>query len=81
MQHHQGSAADKPRPKSGFYGVSASGKKWTAKLHYDGKQHSALQLLKISLYRERDISQSFSFESIQSNLFRSSDSTVFPPGA
>jgi hypothetical protein len=29
----------KPRPPSGFYGVSASGKRWYAKINYDNKQH------------------------------------------
>jgi hypothetical protein len=29
----------KPRPASGFYGVSASGKRWTAQITYDSKQH------------------------------------------
>jgi hypothetical protein len=30
----------KPRPASGFYGVGASGKRWTAKIRYDSKQHN-----------------------------------------
>jgi hypothetical protein len=30
----------KPRPASGFYGVSASGKRWTAHIYYDSKQHN-----------------------------------------
>jgi hypothetical protein len=30
----------KPRPASGFYGVSANGKRWTAQLSYDSKQHN-----------------------------------------
>jgi hypothetical protein len=30
----------KPRPASGFYGVSASGKRWKARLRYDGKYHN-----------------------------------------
>jgi hypothetical protein len=29
----------KPRPPSGFYGVSASGKRWTAQIRYDNKKH------------------------------------------
>jgi hypothetical protein len=29
----------KPRPTSGFYGVSAKGKRWRAQLNYDGKKH------------------------------------------
>jgi transposase InsO family protein len=29
----------KPRPVSGFYGVSANGKRWSAQICYDGKQH------------------------------------------
>jgi hypothetical protein len=29
----------RPRPASGFYGVSASGKRWTAKICYDNKEH------------------------------------------
>ena len=29
----------RPRPPSGFYGVYAVGKRWTAQLSYDGKQH------------------------------------------
>jgi hypothetical protein len=29
----------KPRPASGFYGVSATGKRWIAQLNYDNKQH------------------------------------------
>ena len=29
----------KPRPKSGFYGVCASGSKWRAMIRYGGKQH------------------------------------------
>lgn len=33
------SAAAKPRPSSGFYGVSANKNKWRAKLHCDGKTH------------------------------------------
>lgn len=39
MQQHPRSAADKPRPKSGFYGAYAKGKKWQAKLKHDGKTH------------------------------------------
>jgi hypothetical protein len=30
----------KPRPASGFYGVSASGKRWQAKIRYDRKYHN-----------------------------------------
>jgi hypothetical protein len=30
----------KSRPPSGFYGVSASGKRWQASIYYDNKQHS-----------------------------------------
>jgi hypothetical protein len=30
----------KPRPASGFYGVSANGKRWNAKIYYDSKNHS-----------------------------------------
>jgi hypothetical protein len=30
----------KPRPSSGFCGVSASGKRWLAHIYYDGKKHS-----------------------------------------
>ena len=30
----------KPRPKSGFYGVSTNKSKWQAKIHYGGKTHS-----------------------------------------
>jgi hypothetical protein len=29
----------KPRPASGFYGVSASGKRWSAKIRYGSKKH------------------------------------------
>jgi hypothetical protein len=29
----------KPRPPSGFYGVSANKKRWTARIRYDNKQH------------------------------------------
>jgi hypothetical protein len=29
----------KPRPASGFYGVSANGKRWTAQIDYDNKRH------------------------------------------
>jgi hypothetical protein len=29
----------KPRPASGFYGVSARGKRWAAYIHYDSKKH------------------------------------------
>jgi hypothetical protein len=29
----------KPLPSSGFYGVSASGKRWKAYIYYDSKQH------------------------------------------
>jgi hypothetical protein len=29
----------KPRPASGFYGVSASAKRWAAQIYYDSKQH------------------------------------------
>jgi CHASE3 domain sensor protein len=29
----------KPRPPSGFYGVSANGKRWKAKIRYDSKMH------------------------------------------
>jgi hypothetical protein len=29
----------KPRPPSGFYGVRASGKRWSAQIRYDSKQH------------------------------------------
>jgi hypothetical protein len=29
----------KPRPASGFYGVSANGKRWQANIRYDSKQH------------------------------------------
>jgi hypothetical protein len=34
-----GSQQPKPRPASGFYGVSASGKRWTAQICYDSKVH------------------------------------------
>jgi hypothetical protein len=30
----------KPRPASGFYGVSACGKRWAAQIHYDNNNHS-----------------------------------------
>ena len=30
----------RPRPSSGFYGVSASGKRWNAQIHFDNKNHS-----------------------------------------
>ena len=30
----------RPRPSSGFYGVSAKGKRWCAKINYDSKQHN-----------------------------------------
>jgi hypothetical protein len=30
----------KPRPASGFYGVSANGKRWKARIRYGGKEHS-----------------------------------------
>jgi ribonucleotide monophosphatase NagD (HAD superfamily) len=30
----------KPRPGSGYYGVTANRKRWTAKIRYDGKQHN-----------------------------------------
>jgi hypothetical protein len=30
----------KPRPSSGFYGVSAAKKRWMARITYDGKQHN-----------------------------------------
>jgi hypothetical protein len=30
----------KPRPSSGFYGVCASGKRWTAQIRYDSKHHN-----------------------------------------
>jgi hypothetical protein len=30
----------KPRPASGFYGVSAHGKRWKASICYDGKEHT-----------------------------------------
>jgi hypothetical protein len=29
----------KPRPASGFYGVSAKGKQWNARINYDSKRH------------------------------------------
>jgi hypothetical protein len=29
----------RPRPSSGFYGVSANGKQWRAEIRYDSKQH------------------------------------------
>jgi ribonucleotide monophosphatase NagD (HAD superfamily) len=29
----------KPRPSSGFYGVSAKGKRWAAQIYYDSKNH------------------------------------------
>ena len=29
----------KPRPPSGFYGVSANGQRWKARVRYDGKPH------------------------------------------
>jgi hypothetical protein len=29
----------KPRPASGFYGVSAERKRWAAHIYYDGKRH------------------------------------------
>jgi hypothetical protein len=29
----------KPRPAAGYYGVSASGKRWAAYIRYGGKQH------------------------------------------
>jgi hypothetical protein len=29
----------KPRPPSGFYGVSANGKRWQAEIYYDSKHH------------------------------------------
>jgi hypothetical protein len=29
----------KPRPPSGFYGVSAKGKRWRAEINYSGKKH------------------------------------------
>jgi hypothetical protein len=29
----------RPRPPSGFYGVTASGKRWQAQIRYDGKHH------------------------------------------
>jgi hypothetical protein len=28
-----------PRPSSGFYGVYANGKRWSARIRYDSKQH------------------------------------------
>jgi hypothetical protein len=30
----------KPRPASGFYGVNANGKRWTAQIFYDSKRHN-----------------------------------------
>jgi hypothetical protein len=30
----------KPRPASGFYGVSVNGKRWKARLRYGGKEHN-----------------------------------------
>jgi hypothetical protein len=30
----------RPRPASGFYGVTANKKRWKAMIKYDGKQHS-----------------------------------------
>jgi hypothetical protein len=30
----------RPRPPSGFYGVCASGKRWTAQIDYDSKQQN-----------------------------------------
>jgi hypothetical protein len=30
----------KIRPKSGFYGVSTSGRRWKARISYDGKEHN-----------------------------------------
>jgi hypothetical protein len=30
----------KPRPSSGFYGVSAKGKRWAAQIYYKSKRHS-----------------------------------------
>jgi hypothetical protein len=30
----------KPRPSSGFYGVTANRKRWTAKIHYNGTEHN-----------------------------------------
>jgi hypothetical protein len=30
----------KPRPASGFYGVSATGKRWQVQIYYDSKSHS-----------------------------------------
>jgi hypothetical protein len=35
-----GQKQPKPRPKSGFYGVSANNKRWNARIRYDKKQHS-----------------------------------------
>jgi hypothetical protein len=29
----------RPRPPSGFYGVAAKGKRWQARIGYDGKTH------------------------------------------
>jgi hypothetical protein len=33
------STKERPRPPSGFYGVSASGKRWKAQINYDSKTH------------------------------------------
>ena len=30
----------RPRPSSGFYGVSANNKRWKAQIRYDGKKHN-----------------------------------------
>jgi hypothetical protein len=30
----------KKQPTSGFYGVYASGRRWSADISYDGKRHS-----------------------------------------
>jgi hypothetical protein len=37
---YKGPQQPKPRPTSGFYGVYARGKRWTANISYGGKQHS-----------------------------------------
>jgi hypothetical protein len=34
-----GQKQPKPRPSSGFYGVSANGKRWTAQINYDSMYH------------------------------------------
>jgi hypothetical protein len=37
---HDMCAGPKPRPASGFYGVSANNRRWQAKIYYDRKKHS-----------------------------------------